>query len=404
MKILYLAGPGDVIGTYRHWSEGRDDPSQVSVTYSALFFELCVKVGAKAKVISYHKQRDRLINDQFDIEHRPVRLQNWRGPVFHLGWYWFNLSVVFSAILNRCDVIVLMMGTHLPFYWLARLAGIRVILTLQSVIWPKTVRPSRMWRLVHWVDRSFYRRGVSAIILNSDDIRMQVDELTAGRHAPIIEFRPYYRRSTFADLVVAENSGDGPFRILFAGRIEKNKGVLDLVRIATLTRERSTRRLLFDIAGDGSAMATLRSSIDNANLSDTFCLHGYCEKSRMRKLLRSAHAVIIPTTGEMIEGFNKVVAEAVLSHRPFITSHLSGALNAVGGAGIEVPPEDIEGYAQAIERLANDPHFYQKLVHASYELAEQFLDPERNWATALIRCLNLDQSVVVHPASCEEAS
>ena len=30
LRVFYAAGPGDVIGTYRHWCEGRDDPHQVA--------------------------------------------------------------------------------------------------------------------------------------------------------------------------------------------------------------------------------------------------------------------------------------------------------------------------------------------------------------------------------------
>ena len=40
LRIVYAAGPGDVVGTYRHWKEGRDDPSQVAITYSGQFYDL----------------------------------------------------------------------------------------------------------------------------------------------------------------------------------------------------------------------------------------------------------------------------------------------------------------------------------------------------------------------------
>ena len=37
LRILYAAGPGNVLGTYRHWRGGEDDPSQVAMTYSGQF-------------------------------------------------------------------------------------------------------------------------------------------------------------------------------------------------------------------------------------------------------------------------------------------------------------------------------------------------------------------------------
>ena len=45
LRILYAAGPGDVIGTYRHWKEGRDDPSQIAITYSGQFYSLCKELA-----------------------------------------------------------------------------------------------------------------------------------------------------------------------------------------------------------------------------------------------------------------------------------------------------------------------------------------------------------------------
>lgn len=45
LRILYVAGPGNVIGTYNHWVKGEDDPAQVSVTYSSLISESSFDVG-----------------------------------------------------------------------------------------------------------------------------------------------------------------------------------------------------------------------------------------------------------------------------------------------------------------------------------------------------------------------
>ena len=41
LRLMYAAGPGDIIGTWKHWKEGRDDPSQVAITYSGQVYDLC---------------------------------------------------------------------------------------------------------------------------------------------------------------------------------------------------------------------------------------------------------------------------------------------------------------------------------------------------------------------------
>src|SRR5579862_9740099 len=104
LRILYAAGPGDVIGTYRHWKEGRDDPSQVAITYSAQFYTLCKEQGIAGLVISYCPRIERIKDGQFEIEHRPVRFGKGPGPLYHLGQLWYGLRLTASAIRFKTDV------------------------------------------------------------------------------------------------------------------------------------------------------------------------------------------------------------------------------------------------------------------------------------------------------------
>jgi glycosyltransferase involved in cell wall biosynthesis len=384
---MYLAGPGDVIGTYRHWREGRHDPSQVAVTYSGQFFDVCRRLGASSYAISYHRRRGRIVDGPFTVEHRPVPLQSQRGPLFHLGWYLYGMSVACSAVWHRCDVLVLMTGTHLVPYWIARCFGVKVVLTQQCVIWPKNLGQRGLWKVVHWLDRGFFRRGANAIISMSHDITAQIDELTNQRHAPIVDFRPHYRRHDFAHIPPSDPT-NRPFRVLFAGRVEANKGVFDLIAMASAFQRSRSGLIAFDVAGDGSALAEMRGHVEQQGLQSTVRLHGYCNSSKMQELLASCHIVIVPTKSEMIEGFNKVVAEAVLAHRPFVTSHLCPAIEYVRGGGLEVPADDVDQYVDAIKSLADNRERYEECVDASCELAEQFLDPDLSWAAVLERVLD----------------
>src|SRR5215212_3777438 len=76
LRILYAAGPGDVVGTYRHWKERRDDPSQVAMTYSGQFYDLCQSLGAEAYLVSYCPRKDKLVDGTFTVEHRPLGFLN----------------------------------------------------------------------------------------------------------------------------------------------------------------------------------------------------------------------------------------------------------------------------------------------------------------------------------------
>ena len=399
-RVLYFAGPGDVIGTYRHWKEGRDDPSEVAVTDSSQFFDVCRDLNIQAKVISCHARRDHLIDGDFDIEHRPNPMQTCRGPFYHIGMYLYHWYICWTAIRGRYDTLVLMLGAQLGPFWVAKWLGKRIILVENCVLWPKLRGWKGMWKLVHPLDRSFYRNGCETIHSISQDITDQIDILTKSDHAPVVQFLPSYRRNHFSGIPDAVHERR-PFRILFAGRAEVNKGVLDIIEIARRLKKLQRTDIVFDIAGDGGAMPEMVGQVESDCLQDVVVLHGHCQKPKMRDLLSHCHAVILPTKAEFIEGFNKVVAESVLAHRPWITSHLCPAIAYVGEAGVEVPPDDIDAYLRAVLNLADNRVLYEAKRSASHMLAEQFYDESRSWAAVLKWCLTTTHSTARIPVQLE---
>jgi glycosyltransferase involved in cell wall biosynthesis len=56
-----------------------------------------------------------------------------------------------------------------------------------------------------------------------------------------------------------------------------------------------------------------------------------------REMFGRCHVVLVPTRSSYSEGFNAVVAEAILSGRPVITSKLCPAIELVRDAVVEVP-------------------------------------------------------------------
>jgi glycosyltransferase involved in cell wall biosynthesis len=238
--------------------------------------------------------------------------------------------------------------------------------------------------------RGLFHHGVAGTLAVSDDIAEQVAELTGGMERSIYTFLPTYRRSQFADIHAPEPRAPGePFRVLFAGRVERNKGVFDLLDIAKRFDRERRGEIEFDLCGNGGALDELRGAVAAAGptIAARFRCHGHCDRATMRGMFSAAHAVIVPTTSDFVEGFNKVVAEGVLSQRPVITSSVCPAVNYLRGAVVEVPPDDVKAYGDAILRLCDDQAFYAATVAASRATGESFFDPARGWGAALRRAL-----------------
>jgi glycosyltransferase involved in cell wall biosynthesis len=388
LRILYAAGPGDVIGTYRHWKEGRDDPSQVAVTYSGQFYSLCKELGAQGYVISYCPRIEKLIDGPFCIEHRPVPFGKGPGPLYHLGQLWYGIRLTISAVRFGVDVAIVSGGAHWFSLGVLPMLGVKVVPTLHCVLWRKGRPPGGfVGRMVQALNGRFFRKRTAGVLSLSKDISDQLAELLRGTPKNIIPFLPNYRPESFAGL--GESPAPPPFRVFFAGRIERNKGVFDLLEIAKRFAAEGRTDIEFDLCGDGSALAELRKAVSDAGIDQRFRCHGHCDKPRMREMYAAAHVVIAPTTSDFIEGFNKVVAEGVLAGKPVVTSSVCPALEYVRDAVVEVPVNDVRAYGNAILRLRQDPAFYQARRDGCAIAQSQFYDASRGWGAAVRKMLTL---------------
>jgi glycogen synthase len=383
LRILYAAGPGDVVTTYRHWKDGRDDPSQMSITYSSQFYEVCKNLGALGYTLSSYPAAEVLNDGPFTVENRPKPMQHAGGVFYHLAEIWYGLRMVITAARFRADVAVVAEGTT---YWfvLALLSFFRIKLipTIHCVLWPKYKALNRWQRLINWLNEGIFRKHSLAVMSASEEITKQIQQITGGQTHTVVQFLPTYRPETFSAI------GDppalpSPFRVLFAGRIERNKGVFDLLEIAQRCRAEGRTEIELDICGAGSALEALCHAAECADLTSSFRCHGHCSRDVMREMLQNAHAVIVPTTTEFIEGFNQVVIEGVLAGRPVITSSICPALSYVRDAVVEVGPDDVAGYGDAIIRLHEDRQLYREKRLSCRSFQPQFYDLQQGWEAAL---------------------
>ncbi|MDR3632328.1 MAG: glycosyltransferase family 4 protein [Isosphaeraceae bacterium] len=384
-RVVYMAGPGDIVRSYRRWREGLDDPSQVADTYSGQFYQVCRDLGLEGLVISSHPRAERVDDPPFRLEHRPLRPLRASGVLHHLREIAYDVRLIAICVRFRADVVLLQGGYHYWFLFASlRLAGIKLIPILMVVIKLKFGKIKGYQNLLARVNGWFFRRSTWRILSASDDISRQVVEMTRGRSAPIEFFLPRFR----ADRLPARDTPPSPpFRVLFAGRVEKNKGVFDLLEVARLLVSRGRTDIVFDLCGAGGASNELALRVEASGMSDRFRLHGHCDHGEMGRMYGQAHVVVVPTTSEFVEGFNQVVIESVLSARPVVTSSVCPSLEYVLEAAVEVPPDDVEAYAAAIVRLADDPELYRRKQQACLSLRDRFLETDRDFGSVLGRVL-----------------
>jgi glycosyltransferase involved in cell wall biosynthesis len=136
---------------------------------------------------------------------------------------------------------------------------------------------------------------------------------------------------------------EAPASVLYAGRLSREKGVLELVEAAN--------GIPLVIAGDGP----LRERVPDAL--------GFVSHQELDRLYEHAAVVACPSYRE---GFGVVCAEAMAHGRPVVASAVGGLLDLVidGETGILVPPGDVGALRDALRRLLEDPDLRRRMGEA----------------------------------------
>ena len=141
-----------------------------------------------------------------------------------------------------------------------------------------------------------------------------------------------------------------PPQILYAGRLSKEKGILELVAAA--------RGLPLVVVGDGP----LRKRVPGAR--------GFVPRDELERLYAGAAVVVCPSRRE---GFGVTCLEAMAFGKPVVASAVGGLLDLVvdGETGVLVPPRDPASLRAALERLLGDARLRRRLGGAARERAHR---------------------------------
>jgi glycosyltransferase involved in cell wall biosynthesis len=386
MKLFVALGPGDIVAAHRAHMKGEPHQSETSIIFSGQVFEYCRERNIEMLAISYNARTDNMRDQHLQIENRPRIFEKSRGVLYHVSRIAYAAYLAVRARRFGTDLAVIDSGTaHYFALGAFRLLGIPVAVNFHNTLWPNGFEPKRgLARLILWLDGLFFRHLLAATTGVSPECGNQVRQVV-GRALPFFEYRTQYRGREFQPSDCG--SDRMAFRVIFVGRAERSKGVIDIAAIAERLRERSPLPIRFDVCGQGRALPELRECVERKGLVDTVQVHGRVPRAELFQLLASADAAIVPTRRDFCEGLPAVCAEAVLFSLPVVTSRLSNAIPVLGGAVAEAEPENIESYATAVLKLAEDHATYDRMRSACPQLAKQFLDRSQSYPAALDRLI-----------------
>jgi phosphatidylinositol alpha-mannosyltransferase len=166
---------------------------------------------------------------------------------------------------------------------------------------------------------------------------------------------------------------DDHLNILFVGRLEKRKGLGDLLRAyRTMSGRLPQTRLI--IVGDGPLRGKVESYISRHHLPNVI-LAGYVPDTVKPRYYNSADIFCAPATGA--ESFGIVLLEALASGLPVVATEVPGYMSVLepGRDSLTVPPKSWRELAASLVILARDAELRRRLGDYAIEKARRYSWP-----------------------------
>jgi glycosyltransferase involved in cell wall biosynthesis len=160
---------------------------------------------------------------------------------------------------------------------------------------------------------------------------------------------------------------DGPKTVLVVGNVLPRKNLVVAARAVRLLRDRGLDvrlRVVGAVPPEGRASAAEMSSLLDAHVE----FAGYANPKYLAQCYRTSQALAFPS---LFEGFGIPVLEAMSAGLPVVVSDRTSLPEVVGGAGLVVPAEDVEAWADALGR-ALDPGAAADLKAAGLRRSRDF--------------------------------
>lgn len=177
-----------------------------------------------------------------------------------------------------------------------------------------------------------------------------------------------YANYATTDEICAKHDADDKnvLRMLFVGRIVREKGVFELLSALEILCMENTTNIKLTVVGTGDELQLLIEQSEKLP-HGMVVFTGYLEGTMLENAYQNADVLILPTYHP--EGFPYVFIEAMRAGLPVIATP-EGALETIiqeGINGFKVLAKDSDSVVKAIQKFTNDRELLQQMTVNSYE-------------------------------------
>ncbi|MGB9722057.1 MAG: glycosyltransferase family 4 protein [bacterium] len=160
-------------------------------------------------------------------------------------------------------------------------------------------------------------------------------------------------------------------KILYLGRLDRRKGLVELLNALPIVR-RQIKDLLLIVVGKGPLEDDCRKLVRNKNLSDVVVFRGFAEQSEIPRYYASCDLYCSPALGG--ESFGIVLLEAMAVGKPVIASKIPGYDRVIidGYNGIFFDPHNPEDIAQKTIDVLKNENLRQTLIRNGKKFVKDY--------------------------------
>ena len=204
----------------------------------------------------------------------------------------------------------------------------------------------------------------------------------------------------FVKVAKADYTPHKPLRVVYTGRIEdtsKGCGKLPLIFAELKRRGVAVELDLYGYFHNWETQFWRMVACEGVEEIIHYC--GEINHSELSQRLIMYDVFIVPSN---IDGFNLSLAEAMMAGLPCVSSSIMGVTEWLldgGAAGLLVEKMDIQGFADALERLSKEPGLAEKLGRAARARISELASFEAHGRAyeQLFRMVSASQEGVVPP-------
>lgn len=179
----------------------------------------------------------------------------------------------------------------------------------------------------------------------------------------------------------------GSMVLLTVGRLDRQKGLIDLIEAAALVLPRYPQAHVL-LVGEGPERPAIEQAIRDRNLLDRVHLAGW--RPDVPELLAAGYALVLSSHWE---GMPNVVLEAMAAGLPVVATRVEGVSELVieGQTGLLVPAQSPKSLAAALGGILDDPAAAKAMGQGGRERVRG----EFSWEKMAARYSALYQSILV---------